>query len=649
MLVKSFKLQDCLPYPLRVYNQISDTELSAKRPKRIELFSQNSTASVGTVEITLEYVGRHYNIDNCIEMLLNWKSHYEKNLMNSEKSLITTLSKVRQTGIHTVVKFFPQLMANLLDIYCFASEKHQIYTVYGSARDEKFKPLADAAFASIVHILDMAIARQDAYIYMFDQLLETSLPKVGDFLLNDMNQVFVEFETKWNSTGRALCRVYTLVSRLAVETMSDHKSFAATADTFLADSLKKFACSRNETLVADQLVLLNHLELVLEALGPILDEYRSIGYISSWSTEFGMRGVGVMNEVSTNALINKKKAQEHMLSVGFLFNFSRFSRSFLAVVSNPDARALFVSVALTTALDTIFNPKIDMDSSRLAFGVILGVIETTYENEHNLPIADNDEIHLVFCRLMPVLCDAFNRYFEYCKSKKMLKPKRTFTQLFPTVYPFEEQAIDSHVKDESFCEPLMEITVLIIILGKITCSVENSIASAFVSSHTYTGNFAALDKYIGSTSEYRLDSLSTENQHRTDKNLSTITVKAFNEIVHPTFYPGPKWLSLKALSNASVADVFNAAVNVAFIPPPEQADSFDHVFWKSFMYCSLRTITAKVSSIEHLNAIATKACYNITGDIRPRVANTMYGAWTRMGFPVSEEDFFIFDGYAKRT
>ncbi|GMF03969.1 unnamed protein product [Ambrosiozyma monospora] len=60
------------------------------------------------------------------------------------------------------------------------------------------------------------------------------------------------------------------------------------------------------------------------------------------------------------------------------------------------------------------------------------------------------------------------------------------------------------------------------------------------------------------------------------------------------------------------------------------------------MICSLKAITAKSSSLEHLNAIATKACYNITGDIRPRVAKTLYAAWHKMGFPISEEGKRIF-------
>ncbi|GME70682.1 unnamed protein product [Ambrosiozyma monospora] len=624
-------------YPLRVYNKILDTELNSKRPKKVEIFSQNSTAAVGCVEISLEYVGKHYNIDSYVELLLNWKSAYDQSKTNPENTLITALKKVRQTGVLTAVKFFPQLMANLFDIYTFACEKHQILSVYGSIEESKFKPLADAAFGSIVHILDMVIFRQHTYIYLFDQLMESSLPKVGDFMIEEMLHIFDNFETTWNSTGRALCRVLPLMVQLSLETHTDKKLFFTCANKLMGETLGKFISVRNEALISEQLILMTNMELCLGTLRSLFGDLQIGQYVVIWSGGLGLKGVDAVDEVSTNALANKKRKMAHQTIITKLILYNRFSRYFLDGTTSSEARKLVVSCSLGAILDVIFSPKIDMDASRLGFGIILGVIETVFANEHKFTIPDNEEIRLIFCRMMPVLCDAFNRYYDYCKSHNMFKPRRTFTQLFPTAHPFEEHTIDFHVKDESFCECLIELTVLIIICNKITCTVENSIVASFTNSCAYTGNLCHVDRYIGLTSEYRVDSLSQEAQQRSDKNLSRICVKAYNEIVHPTYYPGSKWLSLKALANLSIAEVFNDAVDVAFIPPPEKADSFDNKFWESFFYCSLRTISSKVCSIEHLNAVATKACFNITGDIRPRLCESVYSAWHRMGFPVSEQ------------
>ncbi|GMG39842.1 unnamed protein product [Ambrosiozyma monospora] len=624
-------------YTLRINNQILSSELISKRSKRVELFSQNSTSPVGAIEITLEYVGKHYNIDPCIDKLLNWESIYDKSLMSSGNELIYTLTQVRKTGIQTVVKFFPQLMFNLLQIYRFASEKNLILSVYGACKDMKFKTLADTCFVSIVHILEMAIARQDDYVYLFDELLETLLPKVGNFLMKDMIAVLGDFENTWNSTCCAICRVCPLISTLAINSIDDCKQFVLSADTFAFETIPNFLASNEETFIPDQLALLDNLELILDALKPVYDEYRITTYVAAWSNAVGMQGFGDVEELSTNALINKKKSKQHLFIVKKMICISRFARSFLSESTNAAARDLLISTCVSSALDVIVSPKIDIDVSRLAFGVILGVIEASLEAESSYKIFDNGDIHLIFCRLMPIMCDTFNRYFAYCKAKNMLKPKMTFTQLFPTVYPFEEQITDSNAREEPFCECLMELTVLICICNRIACTVENSLVAAFTNSHAYTGNFSALDKYIGSTSEYCLDLFSLDDQTRSSKNLSKIIVKAFNEMVYPTYYPGSRWLSLKALANASVAEIFSYAVNIAFIPPSEKADSFNHVFWRSFFYCSLRTATSKVSSLEHLNQIAAKACFNITGDIRTRVAEGMYSAWKRMGFPVSEE------------
>ncbi|GMG39715.1 unnamed protein product [Ambrosiozyma monospora] len=179
-------------YPLRMYNQIADTGLFCKKVKQIELFSQNSSVPVGLVEIDLEYVGRNYNVDNAIDMILNWRNVFEKNISNSDKNLSATLTKVKRATLSTVIKFFPELLAALLEIYSFASEKHQILSVYGSTIETKFQALVTGAFECIVHILDMTIARQDSYVFLFDNFLSKHLsaPKVGEFLLNDMSLAF---------------------------------------------------------------------------------------------------------------------------------------------------------------------------------------------------------------------------------------------------------------------------------------------------------------------------------------------------------------------------------------------------------------------------------------------------------------------------
>ncbi|GME92026.1 unnamed protein product [Ambrosiozyma monospora] len=276
-------------YPLRVYNQIQDTELANKKPKKIELFSKSSTAPVGVVEVTLEYVGKNYNVDTYVELVLDWRSVYGKNIVENDKNLIIVLDKVRKTGIQTVVKFFPELMSNLFDIYLLACQKHEILTASGAEQENKFKRLAQTAFECIVHLLDMVIARQDSYIYLFDQLLETSIPKIGNYLLSDLTGYLGQFETLWNSTCRAICRVSVLVNSIAVISISDDKTFFGSV-VQLADTMTRFLSSTNESFVSDQLVLIDSLEVILESLRGTCNDYQLTKIIADWCGAIGLKG-----------------------------------------------------------------------------------------------------------------------------------------------------------------------------------------------------------------------------------------------------------------------------------------------------------------------------------------------------------------------
>ncbi|GME82994.1 unnamed protein product [Ambrosiozyma monospora] len=317
-----------------------------------------------------------------------------------------------------------------------------------------------------------------------------------------------------------------------------------------------------------------------------------------------------------------------------MMSLNRAVRSFLIETKTSSARDLLVSTALSSALDVIFSNTIDLDVSRLAFGVILSVFETCFGAEKRY-VPDNEEIAIIICRLLPILSDAFNIYMDYCESKSMLQPKRTFTQLFPSTYPFEEYPVDAYVQDVAFCEALMELTVLVCFSCKAVFTVNKAVAYVFIERQTYSGNFSALDCYIGKSSKYGVDS---QDLVRDGKNRSVITTEAFRKIIDPKYYPGSKWISMKALANVCVVEVFDVVKDFLFVPAPDHPEFFDTNFWRAFTFCSLETATGKSSSLEHLNSVAKKACYNITGDIRSHLAKTLYAYWNKWGFECTEEE-----------
>ncbi|GME77361.1 unnamed protein product [Ambrosiozyma monospora] len=275
-------------YPMRQHNQIFDTSgLFNRRFKSLDLYSPQSAIPIGTIDFDLEYVGKHYNVDSYVEMVLNWKKLFRSSIVENQSSFIATLQKLRKVGFPITVKYFPELVQQLLEIYSMAID--DLETPISPSHDDSNKfdegpkeTLASVTFEAIVQVLDVTIARQDEYVFLFDELLKLKLPLVGEFLVEDMNRYFENFETTWNSTGRALCRVAALVLNIANHCVSDQIYFQSTSLKF-SKHLTSFLASEKENVVADQITLIDNLELVLDASSNNFDVLQLIKCVSLWS------------------------------------------------------------------------------------------------------------------------------------------------------------------------------------------------------------------------------------------------------------------------------------------------------------------------------------------------------------------------------
>ncbi|GMF03917.1 unnamed protein product [Ambrosiozyma monospora] len=161
----------------------------------------------------------------------------------------------------------------------------------------------------------MTLVRQDQYIYLFDEFMKRPVSKVGEFLMSDMNSILNSFETSWTAIGRAICRVSLLIVRISIHAISDLKPFSIEVTNF-TQSISQFLSSSRDSLISDQLVMIESLELILEAIEPVFfNEYRLVTVIADWSNAIGLKGLGATNHLSTNALANKKKNKEHQLII----------------------------------------------------------------------------------------------------------------------------------------------------------------------------------------------------------------------------------------------------------------------------------------------------------------------------------------------
>ncbi|GME72930.1 unnamed protein product [Ambrosiozyma monospora] len=520
-------------YPLRVYNQISDGGFSDKKSKSIDLFAPGSATPVGSVEIELQYTGKNYNVDPYVEMVLNWKTIFEPNIQSTDKNLISTLGKLKRTPLSTIIKFFPELMKSVLDIYSMANEKHEVLSAYGSARETKFQSISDATFECIVQLLDVTIARQDQYVYLFDKLLERILPAVGEYLVNDTTRCLSTFETdRWGSVGRAICRITPLILRVAAASVGDSVSFVS-ATNKLAEFISSFLASKNELLVSDQLIMIENLELVLEAVRDTFDDIQLVKYVGSWSDAMGFKGLCILEDENANALVNKKKNKQHRFIIEKLLFLNRTVRSFLVDTESKQAREDLLCNAIYGACYVLLHDEIDIDASRLALGVMASVVNVSLGPEKRF-FDESFELYIALCSTGPQIVDGFNKYLKFCKENGMVTSKRYFTQLFPTTYPFPQFTVDPLVDEEAFCEILMEYQVVNMMLMQVTEITHDRISRMLAGVEPFPTSYSKLDSIILSIEE------STANGTHTG------VFQAYLEMVEPTFYPGSRWITLKS-------------------------------------------------------------------------------------------------------
>lgn len=160
-------------------------------------------------------------MDTTTESILNWKKYFGQNLVATEKNMIAALSKFKRIELSTLAKFFPQL--------CF-----EILSAYNGAVQLKLKELQIALFETLVHLLDITIARNQEYVYLFDNLINqfgNQFPKIGEYLLSLLTSYYSLFERDWNATGRALCRVSILVLKISEKCIKDRSSISSASGT----------------------------------------------------------------------------------------------------------------------------------------------------------------------------------------------------------------------------------------------------------------------------------------------------------------------------------------------------------------------------------------------------------------------------------
>ncbi|KAG7863143.1 hypothetical protein KL939_000462 [Ogataea angusta] len=590
-------------YHMRSGHQIRET----KKGAQVEIYGSGSS-QVAAVDFDLHYVGKKYNTDPAVATVLDWKKFYHANLEGNYGTLIQVLAKVGKVELATAVKFFPDLLRTFLEIF-------------NESRAKKLLSLEIAAFESLVRLLDVTIARQDHYNYVFAEFLEKhgNLPTVGEQLLHLMASYFSQVDTDWNSTGRALCRTSHLVLKLAASCYANTTAFAGVG-TFFSNSAAKLLALRQDSILPDQLLIAESLELWLDVLRDFYDDALLLKMAAKWVDAIGLQGLGAADEVPA-----KKKSHKHRMIVSKLLFIRRLLSSWLIRTSSVDTRDTLMASALKWALEVVLSEQIDIDAIRLALGVVLA-FDTACFGEDRVFHDDSKQAYVTTARLLPVLGETFRRCLVHCQKNGYLRPRRTFTQLFPVAYPFPEHTIDSAVNNESFCEVLIELAVLIAIHAKIGRA-NGDAMSRYLVKKTTSPAYEALNGLLGAPGSV-LDS-PTKPFDTIRWVVSTMSAK---------YYPADKWLSLRALITEGILSLteFVYPMAIRILPPPGEVDRLNVRVWHKYIVAILRCATAQTSSLEHLHDIPRKCCYQLEGDIRPRAAGLVQSVWNSLGVRCAE-------------
>lgn len=555
----------------------------SKKGATLEIINQDERV-VGLLDLTVHYVGKYYNLDPAVDAILNWKSTDKVH----EKEMIASFNKV---GLDTLIKHFSKILVNLLEMYHSLEDKA-------------------ALFEGIVHLLDVVVARQAQYVYLFDSFCEKAekvnhLPEAD--LLKMMSSTLSNGENQWNHVGRALCRVSVSLVRLSLlcTAPEDVSSLFKAATSFMQ--------LRNPGIIADQTLLLEFSLEWTNLLQGILSDEERFDMLGPLLDSVGKRG---LRDRKTGVQTSK----EHQIIIAKLVTARTLVESWHV---EGNCRISLTFSCIHWSMEALMG-GFDVQACRLACGILMTVCESTLQQKDQL-------VGRGIARLMPTLCRIFVRHNKYVKAAGQLKAKRTFTQLFPKTAEYQEHTMESTLNDEKFAELLIEMGTIMVMVCKVIKMADpngNGIA-AVVQESVNDGLLQNSQIYCNNISDDCIFSM----------------LNAVKLLAQSGFFPYKKWLSLHAMfleGCVSILELLQPIMMNRYIPSVEQSEKFDRLLWGNFLKMCLRISTAKAASLEHLADVPRKACLQITGDLRHRAAVILSEVWDRLAWQALGEDLLRF-------
>lgn len=591
-----------------------------KNSHKTEINSVRNKLPTATVEISTEYIGKVYNSDIVIDNIFQ----YEQLVMNGEKGieeLSNTLVRFNTLSLDQLLRYFTELLRSLFGIAHFSS---------GQPQSDVIANLQENTFNAIIYLLDTVFGKQDRFLYLIPEFTENNMeiPPIGPFIFYKIAENFLKVETNWNSTSRSLCRIISFLVKFAISSMENEtvldEYYKSLKQLFKGGSY--FLSVHSTSLINDQVLILEILDYVISYKLRI-DDLEALKFVVRFIDSIGIRGLGVDEEVhSTQKPLSKTK--DHKIIISKLLLIHRLFGTFL--VHSPVSRKIIVTKAIEWAMEVLLGPT-DVDASRLACSILNAVCTLLWKKVH----VDGNKEDIIVCHSLTVLLPAISRtiskYNKFTRGNEYFKSKRNFTRLFPNEYPFKEYSMDPIVNDEIIVELMAELATIFCFIAKIG---------------NYSTGTGGYDEILNSTIENELfDPSKYLIDNFQGKDLISV-ISGINIIRQGKFIPEKKWFSIYALfvEGCLVSlELIRPLLKNYYIPSVDNTEAFDRVLWGNYLKSLLKLATLGPVSLEHLSDVPRKACHQITGTMRNRIALLVEEAWDSLAWDATEENYVRFN------
>lgn len=517
-----------------------------------------------TLEVSVDYVGNSFNVPAAIVTVNNWKKYFNSGLGDE---LMTACNAISQVPDPEFTLHFHRVVDNLCQIIL-------------AVDNEAYR---DAAFGALIHALEVvSLKHHGNHAYLADDwLAHFSFVGIAKPLL-----AYIHKTKKVQKCGQYLANLIATAARVDIGVSEDkhaaRKDLAVSLHHVIDDVVDAI---KTDTPNKQTIALISHLPNWLENMRPL---------------------VGNRDCMETYIrFVDSIRPGNDKLTVAKLLFIQEMSRSWMFREAKYRARLASFTIRWTlpfiTKVESGTITTFKKDLFRLVCAIFANQISILWPSRET-----EKGIIGMYVPLLPLFARTYVALLAHYK--EFGRQRRTYTELFPSKYPFVTVPVDSR-SDSKFDECLIEMGTI------------------FMSIVTFA-NISGMSLPSSSLSRSELSEI-----------ILNILQACSAMLANQSF---PKtWTSLVTLHHDTVFGTLtylNSLLVEKFIPSPEQAEEFDASIWYTYLSTLLQVTGSDIIAIEFLSEQKRKAMWSLLGDIRGRASTMLQQTWDLLGWQASPEE-----------